>query len=142
MLGPQLLSIIAEHADVETINILASSQPLKLAYDVRADSVAASKEVLQRRQDYSEILSEAFEELIAIAQVEKAESASNDSLVESGRFFSARSSFRSELAEAMAMLDSTGASPVSPSFPEPKSSTFKGFEQMPTITEDTNSAEI
>lgn len=130
--GPQLLPIIAEYADAETMNILASSQPLKLACDVRADSITANREVLKRRQDYSESLSETFEELIAIAQIEEAESASIDSLMESGRFFSARSSFRSELAEAMAMLDSAAVSPVSPSFSELRFSTFQDFEEMPT----------
>lgn len=121
------------------MNILASSQPLKLNYDVRPDSIATNREVLKRRQDYRETLSEAFEELIAIAQMEEAESASIDSLIESGRFFSARSSFRSELAEAMAMLDSAAVSPVSPSFSELRFSSpattcegFEGFEEMPT----------
>lgn len=60
--------------------------------------------------------------------MEEAESASSiDSLIESGRFFSARSSFRSELAEAMAMLDSAAVSPVSPSFSELRMSTFEDF---------------
>lgn len=111
MSGPRLLPIIAEHADVETINILASSHPLKVSYDLRVDSIAANREVLQRRRDYSERLSEVFEELIAIAKAEEAESRSIDSLMESGLFFSARSSFHSELAEAMAILDSAAVSP-------------------------------
>ena len=111
--GPQLLSIIAEHADVETINILASSHPLKVAYDLRVDGITANREILQRRRDYSEKLSEAFEELIAIAKAEETESQSIDSLIESGIFLSARSSFHSELAEAMAKLDSAAVSPAS-----------------------------
>ena len=109
--GPRLLPIIAEHFDVETINILASSHPLKVSYDLRVDSIAANREVLQQRRDYSERLSEVFEELIAIAKAEEAESRSIDSLMESGIFFSARSSFHSELAEAMAILDSAAVSP-------------------------------
>lgn len=109
--GPRLLPIIAEHADVETINILASSQPLKFSYDLRDDSIAANREVLQQRRDYSQKLSEVFEELIAIAKAEDAESQSIDSRMESGLFFSARSSFHSDLAEAMAILDSAEVSP-------------------------------
>lgn len=109
--GPRLLPIIAEHADVETINILASSHPLKVLYDLRVNSIAANREILQQRRDYSESLSEVFEELIAIAKAEEAESRSIDSLMESGFFLSARSSFHSDLAEAMAILDSATASP-------------------------------
>ena len=109
--GPLLLPIIAEHADVETINILASSHPLKASYHLKVDCIAANREVLQQRRDYSERLSEAFEELIAIAKAEEAESRSIDSLTESGIFLSARSSFHSNLAEALAILDSAAASP-------------------------------
>lgn len=110
--GPQPLPIIAEHADVETINILAASHPLKVSYDLSVDSIAANREVLQQRRDCSEKLSDAFEELIAIAKTEEAEVQSIDSLMESGFFLSARSSFHSELAEAMARLDSTAVSPT------------------------------
>jgi hypothetical protein len=123
--GPQLLPIIAEHADVETINILASSHPLKVSYDLRVDSITANREVLQQRRDYNEKLSEAFEELVAIAKAEEAESRSIDSLIESGLSFSARSSFHSELAEAMAKLDSAA---VSPSGSDKKSDKFEDFE--------------
>lgn len=111
-LGPHLLPIIAEHADVETINILAASHPLKVSYNLSVDSIAANREVLQQRRDYSEKLSDAFEELIAIAKAEEAEVRSIDSLMESGSFLSARSSFHSELAEAMARLDSAAVSPT------------------------------
>ena len=120
--GSQLLSIIAEHADVETIKILASSHPGKVSYETRVDSIAANREVLQQRRDYSEKLSEAFEELIAVAKAEEAESRSIDSLVESGLFLSARTSFNSELAEALANLDSAA---VSPSY----SDKFENFEE-------------
>ena len=112
MLGSQLLPIIAEHADIETINILASSHPSKVSYDLKINSLAACREVLQQRRDYSERLSEAFEELIAIAKAEEADSQSVDSLIESGLFFSARSSFHSDLSEAMARLDSAAVSPT------------------------------
>ncbi|WEW59246.1 hypothetical protein PRK78_004715 [Emydomyces testavorans] len=103
--GSQLLPIIAEHADIETMLILASSHPLKLSYDLEIHSINASRDILQQRRDCSEKLSEAFEELITIAQAEKAEAGSIDTLMESGLFLSARSSFHSELAEAVAELN-------------------------------------
>lgn len=110
--GPRLLPIIAEHADIQTINILASSHHLKVSYDLKVDSISQNREVLQQRRDFNEELSEAFDELIAIAKAEEAECQSIDSLVESGFFISARSSFHSELAEAMASLDSAAVSPT------------------------------
>lgn len=110
--GPQPLTIIAEHADVETINILAASHPLQVSYNLSVDGIAAYRDVLQQRHDYSEKLSDAFEELIAIAKAEEAELRSIDSLMESGFLLSARSSFHSELVEAMAMLDSAAVSPT------------------------------
>ena len=110
--GPQLLPIIAEYADVDAIRILSSSHPMRVSYDLGANSIATNREVLQQRRDYDEKLSEAFEELIAIAIAEAAESRSVDSLMETGLFLSARSSFHSELAEAMAQLDSASVSPT------------------------------
>lgn len=120
--GPKLLSIVAEHADVETINILVSSHPSKVSYDLSTDSIHVNREVLQQRRDYSERLSEAFEELIAIAKAEDADSRSVDSLIESGLFLSARSSFHSDLAEAMSTLDSATVSPS-------KSEKFEDLEE-------------
>lgn len=107
--GPQLLPIIAEHADLETIYILAASQPLKLTYDLSVESISSNREILQNRPDYSEELSEAFEELIVIAQAEAIEVGSIDSLVESSLFLSARSSFHSDLADAWTELNSVGS---------------------------------
>ena len=89
---------------------------MKVSYDLRVDSIAANRGVLQQRRDYNEQLSEAFEELIAIAKAEEAESQSIDSLIESTFFLSARSSFHSELAEAMANLDSAVVSPSDSKF--------------------------
>ncbi|KAL8714060.1 MAG: hypothetical protein Q9225_006643 [Loekoesia sp. 1 TL-2023] len=110
--GPPPLSIIAEHADLETINILASSHPLKVSSDLSVEGIAANREVLQQRGDYSEKLSEAFEELITIVKAEEYESQSIESLTEAGLFLSARSSFHSELAEAMEKLDFAVVSPT------------------------------
>lgn len=88
------------------MSILASSQPLKLSYDLSVESLAACQGLLRQRRDYDEKLSEAFEELVTIAQAEEAEAGSIDSLQEAGLFFSARSSFRSEMAEIIANLNS------------------------------------
>lgn len=88
------------------MSILASSHPLKLSYDLSVDSLATSQGLLQKRRDYDEKLCDAFEELVAIAQAEEAEAESIDSLQEAGLFFSARSSFRSDMAEIIANLNS------------------------------------
>ncbi|KAF2838005.1 ankyrin [Patellaria atrata CBS 101060] len=103
--GPQLLPVIAEYADIRTMSILASSHPLKLSYDISPGSMIRNRELLLGRFDYSEKLLEIFEELITIAQVDNVNSPSVDSLLESGLFRTARSSFRSDLAEAMEALD-------------------------------------
>ncbi|THC97044.1 hypothetical protein EYZ11_003487 [Aspergillus tanneri] len=99
--GRQLLPIIAQYAYIETIYILASSQPLKLPYNLRVESIASNRDVLQQYRDYTEELSDAFEELITTAQAETMEAGSIDSLVESGLFISTRSSFHSDLTNAI-----------------------------------------
>ncbi|KAF3920185.1 Ankyrin-1 [Arthrobotrys entomopaga] len=114
-LGPQLLPIIAEYSDKETMSILASSQPLKLSYDLSVDGLTAAHEILQRRRDCNEELSQAFKDLIAIAEAGYASVRSIDSLQEAGLvFYSARSSFHSDLADALYTLESTVVSPISP----------------------------
>lgn len=125
-LGPPPLSIIAEHADVKTINILASSHPLKVSSDLSVEGIAANREVLQQRDDYSEELSEAFGELITIVKAEEYESQSIESLTEAGLFLSARSSFHSDLAEAMEKLD---FAVVSPTDSDRKSDKFEDTEE-------------
>ncbi|KAL8874864.1 MAG: hypothetical protein Q9198_006703 [Flavoplaca austrocitrina] len=110
--GFHILQIIAEHADIDTMHILASSHPMKVSYDVSVDSIATSRVVLQQRRDCDEKLTEAFDELIAIAKADDMAAKSIDSLAESGLFHSARSSFHSDLAEAMARLDSAAVSPA------------------------------
>ena len=79
---------------------------MKLSYDLHINSLTQSRDILEKRRDYSEKLSEAFEELISIAQAEEAETGSVDSLMESAIFLSAKSSFHSELAETIAQLNS------------------------------------
>jgi hypothetical protein len=111
-LGPEILPIIAEHADIETINILASVHPLKASYDVSFNSIAANRSLLEKRRDYDEKLADAFEELITIASAEADEAKSVDSILETGFFLSARSSFHSELAGAISTLDSVDVTPT------------------------------
>jgi hypothetical protein len=106
LLGPPLLPIIAEHADLKTMSILASSHPIKLSLNLGVDSIAENQDVLQKRRDYDEKLAKAFAELITIAQAEEIMAESPNSLAESGLLFhSARSSFHSDLADAMASLE-------------------------------------
>jgi hypothetical protein len=111
-LGPEILPIIAEHADVETINILASIHPLKVSYDVSFNSIAANRSLLEKRRDYDEKLADAFEELITIASAEADETKSVDSILETGFFLSAKSSFHSELAGAISTLNSVDVTPT------------------------------
>jgi hypothetical protein len=109
------------------MSILASSPPVKLSCDLDADSLTTNLDLLQGRRDYCEKLSEAFKELITILQAEKPEDDSIDSLVESGLFLSARSTFRSELAEAMETLDSSDGSG------DEKSDTFEDSKETLTL---------
>ncbi|KAK4095689.1 ankyrin [Parathielavia hyrcaniae] len=62
--GPQVLAVIAEHADAKTMSIIASSLPLKLSLAPAEDGFAAGREMLQQRTDYDENLGVAFEELL------------------------------------------------------------------------------
>jgi hypothetical protein len=143
-LGPEILPIIAEHADVETINILASVHPLKASYDVSFNSIAANRSLLEKRRDYDEKLADAFEELITIAITEADETKSADSILETGFFLSAKSSFHSELAGAISTLDSVDVTPTDSDndekewedsrehFHSPTSPTFRGHFRSPT----------
>lgn len=85
--------------------ILASSHPFKLSLDLSFDGFAASHEILRGRRDYDEKLGFAFDELIAISHAEESAAGSNnDSAIESGLYYSAKSSFHSDLAEAFLHL--------------------------------------
>ena len=92
------------------MSILANSHPLKLSYNLKPERVTESQEILQKRQDCSEKLSAAFEELISIAQAKTPATASTESFLEASLFISAKSSFCSDLAEAIELLNS----PTSP----------------------------
>ena len=73
----QLLPVIAEHADSETIRIVTSavlSLPLSLSFDLGGNTCAAARGVLRRRGDYDGKLGNAFEELLlrfSVATVEE-----------------------------------------------------------------------
>jgi ankyrin repeat protein len=60
--GLQLLRIIAESADAETMSILASSDLLKQTL-LNGDGFVAGRETLRSRTDYDEKLGNAFEDL-------------------------------------------------------------------------------
>lgn len=94
--GSSLLPIIAEHADIGTIVVVASSHSLRHSHDSSVGSLTGAREILYKRLDYDEKLSEGFNELVTIVEVVST-AGSNDSLAESGLLFlTARSSFHSE----------------------------------------------
>ena len=113
--GPQLLPIIAEYADMQTLSILSNSYPFKLSLDLTDGSLVSCREILAGRRDFDHTLSGAFEELVWIAKAEEVAvsgggSDDSGSLAESGRYFSAKSSFHSDIAEALTALRSRRAS--------------------------------
>ena len=61
MKGSQLLPIIAQHADSETMSILASSQ----SFDLNGIDLAACRDALLCRSDYNDMLGHAFENLVS-----------------------------------------------------------------------------
>ncbi|KUJ15339.1 uncharacterized protein LY89DRAFT_735460 [Mollisia scopiformis] len=82
------------HADLETIRILSATPYLNCHRSTTsADRVVSARKTLQQRSGTkSEILAEAFEELIAIIEAEPSIGASEEDLMESG-FFSCRSTW-------------------------------------------------
>lgn len=88
------------------MNVLASVHPLRVSYDVSFDSIAANRSLLEKRLDYDEKLADAFEGLISIASADADDVKSVDSVLETGFYLSAKSSFHSELMGAMSTLDS------------------------------------
>ncbi|KAL8402556.1 hypothetical protein RB596_009072 [Gaeumannomyces avenae] len=65
LMGPQL-PLIAEHADTETMSILASSNPLLKLLNLNDDDLAASRASLVQRGDFDNELYNAFEGLLAV----------------------------------------------------------------------------
>ena len=92
------------------MNVLASLHPLRVSYDVGFDSIAANRSLLQKRLDYDEKLADAFEGLISIASADADDAKSVDSVLETGLYLSAKSSFHSELMGAMSTLGSLDVS--------------------------------
>jgi hypothetical protein len=93
------------------MNVLASVHPLRVSYDISFDSIAANRSLLQKRLDYDEELADAFEGLISIASADADDVKSVDSVLETGFYLSAKSSFHSELMGAMSTLSSLDISP-------------------------------
>lgn len=60
----QLMSVITEHADAETMSIIESSLPLNLFLDLGEDDFIAGRSILRQRSDYDENLSSVFEKLL------------------------------------------------------------------------------
>ena len=82
--GPNLLQIVAECADVRTIEILASANHLKISHDKGYALGAMASEKLRQRPDGDEKLAAAFDKLLGIIQGEREQERSNDRLLESG----------------------------------------------------------
>ena len=93
---------------------------MKLSYDLDPKTVDESKAILQERHDYSKKLSIAFEELISIAQAETPKSGgSTESFMRAGLFLSAKSSFCSDIAEAIELLNSPSSTADEDFIPSP-----------------------
>lgn len=107
-----MLLVIAEYADVKTMQILTSVHPAKLSYNTSYDSLAANRSLLEKRTDFTDELGETFDALVVAAKAGLEELKSPDSILESGFFSSARSSFHSELASAVLKLQSVNVSPT------------------------------
>ncbi|KAI0189230.1 ankyrin [Astrocystis sublimbata] len=63
--GPQVLAVLAEYADEETMSIIASSLPLKLSLGLGEDGFTADREILWQRREYGAKLECAFENLLS-----------------------------------------------------------------------------
>ncbi|KAH6618125.1 ankyrin repeat-containing domain protein [Chaetomium sp. MPI-SDFR-AT-0129] len=62
---PQLLLVIAEHADIETMAIVESSVPIKHSLVADMDNFTTGRALLVQRGDYSEELGLAFERMLS-----------------------------------------------------------------------------
>jgi hypothetical protein len=98
-------------------------------YDVRVDSIAVSREILQHRHDYSEKLSDASKSLSP--SLNSRELSRHQLIISPSRVvsFPQGRRFCFELTEVMTMLDSAVVSPGSPSFSKMKFGTFGDFEE-------------
>ncbi|KAI9696670.1 MAG: hypothetical protein M1820_008044 [Bogoriella megaspora] len=81
--GPHLLSIVATYADLKTVNILATTDHLKLKYD-KDYSTTGFESLIKERFSSNEKLVVAFDNLLHIINLEPNWKVSNESLMESG----------------------------------------------------------
>lgn len=73
--GPQVLAVIAEHADTDTMSIIASFLPLKLALGLSRVNIAADIKIPRQRRDYDQKLGETFDDLLSSIAMAKEQSA-------------------------------------------------------------------
>ncbi|KAM0517681.1 hypothetical protein ACHAPE_004654 [Trichoderma viride] len=82
--GPHLLNITALYADLETIDILASSSHFRLKYD-RHYALGDFRKTLRDRKDVTDKLSFAFDELLRVVEGASHVAESDESLLEAGQ---------------------------------------------------------
>jgi hypothetical protein len=109
---PDILGIVAEYADADTMSILASKRPLKASYDLSSPNIGSARSRLARRVEYDASLEEAFDELVDIATTEKPEVKAIEAILEATWTQSARSSYHSALTGAASRLHSLQTSPA------------------------------
>ncbi|KAK7455452.1 B-cell lymphoma 3-encoded protein [Colletotrichum acutatum] len=81
--GPNLLETVARYADVETILLLTAAEHLR-SYPDKTYILDHYKEVIDGRNDSSDELSVAFDELLSVLKMEAKAHGSIDELMESG----------------------------------------------------------
>ncbi|OAQ70988.2 ankyrin repeat protein [Pochonia chlamydosporia 170] len=83
--GPNLLNVTALYADLETIRILANTNHFRIKYDEKYISDDFGK-VMRQRQDATEKLTEAFDELLSIFEHAAQRWRGAESLLEAGQW--------------------------------------------------------
>lgn len=81
--GPNLLETVARYADVETILLLTAAEHIR-SYPDKTYILDHYKEVIDGRNDSSDELSVAFDELLSVLKMEAKAHGSIDELMESG----------------------------------------------------------
>jgi ankyrin repeat protein len=104
--GPHLLDLVAQYADLETMTILTTSEHLKLKYD-KDYVLQEATAILKKRQNLTEKLTTAFEELLDVLRHPGGLQKSRDNLLETGTLTLTRSisnsSGDSELSRAFSI---------------------------------------
>ncbi|KAK1513545.1 ankyrin repeat domain-containing protein [Colletotrichum costaricense] len=125
--GPNLLETVARYADVETILLLTAAEHLR-SYPDKTYILDHYKEVIDGRNDSSDELSVAFDELLSVLKMEAKAHGSIDELMESGLLIPLDYGIESEedsssdllvFEDAKEMLDisSNSSSPIRTSCP-------------------------